>query len=151
MIVNKSAVITPAAHDEASRRGITIERSLSAPTNKQQSRSGNGEYIANIADTTAKIIDRTNPDRAIAVGQQLNRRGIELGLATVILSETPASDLYEQIAGGNRAAMVTQVGDVQRFGNELNPSVWVLDMKRLNIPAAVNTVAMIAKQGALQK
>jgi hypothetical protein len=43
--------------------------------------------------------------------------------------------------------MIATATDIQRFADELAPSVWVLDMKRMNIAAATNAVAQITQLG----
>ena len=135
LAIAPSAVVTPAASDEARRRGITIQRIDQPATRTNQS-------------TTYSVIDADNPKRAETVHDQLQRRGASPNSATVVLSDTPAAEVHRQMLAGKRATMVAAVADVPRFAAELDPQVWVLDMKRLNIPAAVNTVAKIAQQGA---
>ncbi len=43
--------------------------------------------------------------------------------------------------------MVGSIEEVQRFASELEATVWVLDMKRLNLTAAVNVAAQISRTG----
>jgi hypothetical protein len=43
--------------------------------------------------------------------------------------------------------MIAMATDIQRFADELAPTIWVLDMKRLNISAATNVVARIIQLG----
>ena len=45
------------------------------------------------------------------------------------------------------AVMIANATDVPRFAEELAPTVWVLDMKRLNISAATNLVTQITRLG----
>lgn len=139
LIVAMSAVITPAARDEAQRRGISIQRraATKAATN-----------VTPAASASENIIDKQDPERGQAVRHQLGRRGVHLGALRIVLTDQPAREVHDQVIGGNRAAMVTAIADVQRFASELSPNVWVLDMKRFNIPAAVNVVVKIAYQGA---
>ena len=134
LFVPAAAVLTPSARDEARRRGITINRgaALTAKENAQQTRQ--------------EIVDNTDQSRAAAVAQQLSRRGITVCGTTIILSDTPARELYDQVARqGQVAVMVGSFDDVHRFANELDATVWVLDMKRLNLTAAVNVAAQISK------
>ena len=135
LTVASTAVVTPAARDEARRRGITIQRFDEAAKRNNPSKPHD-------------IIDTDQPKRAETVRDQLQRRGISLGTATIVLSDAPAAEVHRQILSGKRATMVAAIADVPRFTAELDPQVWVLDMQRLNIPAAVNTVAKIAQQGA---
>ena len=41
--------------------------------------------------------------------------------------------------------MVGSIEDVNRFASELEATVWVLDMKRLNLTAALNVAAQISR------
>ena len=132
LLVSNSAVITPAARDEARLRGIRIERT-------------NESRVKPTEPTTEIISDINNPQRAETIRQQLDRRGIDLNEINVVLTDSPALEVLRQISGGQRAAMVTEISDVDRFHSELSPTVWVLDMKRLNIPAAVNAAAKISQ------
>ena len=80
--------------------------------------------------------------------QQLSRRGIAVCGARIILSDTPAKDLYHQCSrNGEVAVMVGSIEEVRRFASELEATVWVLDMKRLNLTAAVNVAAQISRMG----
>ena len=80
--------------------------------------------------------DPSGPRRLIA---QLRRRGIPLPTTRIILSETPARDVYQQCSRhGQRGVMVISIADVDRFAAELSPTAWVLDMTRLNLVAATN-------------
>ncbi len=88
-----------------------------------------------------EIIDTANPQRADAVRTQLARRGVGVGWAKILLSDTPAWEVCQQCTdNGESAVMINSVTDVQRFADELTPTVWVLDMKRLNITAAVKAI-----------
>jgi cell division protein ZapA (FtsZ GTPase activity inhibitor) len=49
------------------------------------------------------------------------------------------------VVNHQRAAMINSLADVERFVAELDPTVWVLDMARINFMTAVNVVARIAK------
>ena len=133
------AVITPAARDEASRRRIKFRRSNDASIAARQQPLGT-------ADTAVRIIDIAKPDRANAVATQLAGRGVNSVAATIVLSESPAADVHHQcLVNRQRAAMINSLADVDRFVAELDPTVWVLDMARINFSTAVNVVARIAK------
>lgn len=132
VFITSGSIVTPAARDEARHRGITITRTVEVPQNQQPTHA------------RFEITDAANPERAEAVRQQLARRGIRVDSARIVLSDTPASEVYQQCnAHAERAVMIASVSDVQRFADELRPTVWVLDMKRLNIIAAVNVIARI--------
>lgn len=136
LFVSPGAVVTPAARDEARQRGITINHTVKLPPDQQTHQ------------TRLEITDTANPQRARAVHTQLSKRGISNGSARVVLSDAPARDVHRQCtAHRERAVMVTSPADVRRFADELAPTVWVLDMKRLNITAAANVVTEITRLG----
>ena len=142
VFVDMKAIVTPAAKDEAARRGIEITRSVEIPLAMQPQTKAN----TNAGPINQFITDSSEPNRAIAAIGQLSARGINAIGCHVVLSDTPAVDLHRIIANqGKRAAMVAAMADVGRFAAELDPEVWVLDMKKLNLVAAVNAVARIAK------
>lgn len=130
------AIVTPAARDEARQRGIAITRTVQLPADQQPK------------NARLEITDATNPDRAEAIRKQLARRGIADCAARIVLSETPGREVYQRCtADGERTVMIATTTDVQRFADELSPTIWVLDMKRLNISAATNVVAQITQLG----
>lgn len=132
LFVPPAAIVTPAATDEARRRGITIQH---AGKHSQQ------EQI----DGPRPIADSSDPARAGAVQTQLSRRGISVGRATILLSDTPARDVVQQCAAGEVAVMIASLTDVPRFADEVSPTLWVLDMQRMNIACAVNVIAQISQ------
>lgn len=88
-------------------------------------------------------------ERDPALDAQMQRRGVVLPAETELLwTDEPAKAVFEHCRGGRRAVMVTAFSDVERFGQELNPDVWVLDRKRINLVAAVNAAARIAQLAA---
>ncbi|MEC8475584.1 MAG: hypothetical protein VXZ38_13090 [Planctomycetota bacterium] len=137
-LVDQDAVITPSAKDEAKSRGIEITRVERSPQlNRPQNGSG------------SRVMDRENPERAKAVENQLRIRGLRDPLPRLILSETPAKELQHQILNvGETATMVGSINEVLRFGQELDVTAWILDMKRLNLTSAVNVAAKIAQKGS---
>lgn len=136
LFIAPGAIVTPAARDEARQRGIAINHTVNLPADQQPNHG------------RLEIIDSATPERARAVRTQLARRGINHGRARVVLSDTPGREVHGQCATHReRAVMVATATDVQRFADELAPTVWVLDMKRLNITAATNVVAQITQLG----
>jgi hypothetical protein len=143
LFVDAAAVITPSARDEARARGITINRG--EPIASTTSHNATSQTAASQSPT---VIDRATPDRAAAVVRQLAGRGIRCCSARIVLSDTPAKELYDQyVREGEVAAMVGSIAEVQRFARELDITTWVLDMKRLNLIAAVNVASQIARTG----
>lgn len=136
LFVDAKAIVTPAAKDAAKERGIQISRSVELPT----------EQIPQPTNQTSTgIIDTSQPQRAASIADQLSRRSLPTDGLQIVLSETPASDVFRYCSEGQRSAMVTTVADVDRFAKELRPTVWVFDMKRMNFMAAVNAAAAVAR------
>lgn len=123
------AIVTPAAREEASRRGIRIRF---AAVNDNP-----------VAAITGQSQDSRIPDE---LRSQLGRRGIALPEDIELLwTGEPAVEVYRRCSGGQRAVMIGAVADVDRFAKEFAPNVWVLDRQKLNLVAAVNVAARIAR------
>jgi hypothetical protein len=138
VFVAPTSVVTPAARDEATGRGLAIVKTIEVAARQRPELPSQG--------TNQQIMDSDQPDRAAVVGAQLARRGITRIGARIMLSDTPAAELYRCIsADSSRAAMVDSIAAVDRFQRELQPQVWVLDMGRMNLIAAVNVAARIAR------
>ena len=136
IFIAPGAIVTPAARDEARQRGIAIHHTVNLPADQQPN---HGQL---------EIIDAAQPERAEMVRTQLARRGINNGAARVLLSDTPGRDVHQQCTTHDeRAVMIATATDIPRFADELAPTIWVLDMKRLNISAATNAVAQITQLG----
>ena len=132
VFVSPTAVITPAARDEARHRKITIQRTVQLSPEQRPDHQ------------RLEIIDYAQPERAEAVRQQLAIRGVTTGTAKIVLTDTPAREVHFQCAKNNETAvMIGAYSDIRRFSDELSPTLWVLDMKRLNLSAAVNAVVHI--------
>jgi hypothetical protein len=137
--VDAKAIVTPAARDEAKLRGITISRS-DKPVNRQNIET---ERPTN----QNEIVDVAKPERAASMVAQLSRRGISVLGCRIVLSETPAADVFRFCNSENeRAVMLSNLSDVQRFASELQPTVWVFDMKRMNLMTAVNAAVQISQK-----
>ncbi|TWU47175.1 hypothetical protein Poly51_49730 [Rubripirellula tenax] len=133
LILSPKAVVTPAAKDEAKRKNIQLVR-----------QSGAAIGTTRQTNSTKNLIDQDD-QRRTAIENQLRRRGIPGITADVVLSDTPAREVVDQGGQGKRAVMIGVLSDVARFGGEVDPQVWVLDMKRLNMIAAVNVIASIVQ------
>jgi hypothetical protein len=139
IVVATNAVITPAARDEATRVGVAIRRANSA------SKPATAEKQNTNPQSSLEITDREKPQRAEAIAQQLKMRGIT-GTAKVVLSDQPSLEVFKWISETKQAAAaVNSLASVQRINSEMSPRVWVIDMNELNLVAAVNVVASIAK------
>lgn len=142
LAIHPNAVVTPAAGDEARDRGITLLR-IDHTTNPERTTT---------MQVASAIRDTEQPERSAAIQQQLDRRGVDLGTHQIILSDTPAREVWQQCTSqAERAVMVSALDDVNRFAEQLDPTVWVLDMKRLNLIAAVNVIAAITRTGSQAK
>ena len=138
VFVAPASVVTPAARDEAKQRGIAIVKTIEVSA-AQRPKSAS-------QTTEQEIIDSGQPERAAAVSAQLARRGITRIGSQIVLSDTPAAELYRCIsADSSRAAMVACISEVDRFQRELQPEVWVFDMGRMNLITTVNVAARIAQ------
>ena len=134
IFVSPTAIITPSARDDARSRNIEIQRTVQLPEGQQPDQQ------------KIEIIDYAQPERAHAVKQQLALRGITNGTGKIVLTETPAKEVHFQCARNNEVAvMIRSFDDIQRFSDEITPTVWVLDMQRLTFSAMVNAVAQISK------
>ncbi len=146
IVVTAKAIVTPAAHDEAKLRGITINRctdSSRRPTTPTS--SGVSSEASGVGNEW--IVDREKPERAAAMRDQLSRRGVTSIGSTIVLSETPAKDVFRYCnTHAQRAVMLSSINDIDRFAIELQPTVWVLDMQRMNFMAAVNAASQIAQK-----
>jgi hypothetical protein len=139
LFVSPRSVITPAARDLARARSIAINRVTT---------STQGQPAVNRPPqpTISGVVDASNPDRAAAVNRQLAKRSLPESRATIILSDTPAREVHLQCSRHRQVAvMVGSLTDVQRFSDEIDATAWVLDMKRLNLAAAINVAAQILR------
>ena len=126
----EGALITPAAREEASRRGITFAFPSPSATAAGQPTDDDGSD-----DATSGILCH-----------QLSRRGLSFPRGNeVAWTDQPASEVYRRCGKGQRAVMITSLADVDRFAGELSPNAWVLDRQKLNLVAAVNVAARIAR------
>ena len=144
ILIGDGAVVTPAARDEARRRGLSIQRVANPSATAHQS------HAVTSSTTNPSLIDPKDRGREAAVLQQLQRRGVAIAPSIkIILSEIPAIEVQRQCQAGRRAVMIRRIDDVGRFQAELGPDVWVLDMIELNLVSAVNVAARIAKLGGI--
>ncbi|MCO8124709.1 hypothetical protein NHH03_23420 [Stieleria sp. TO1_6] len=121
-------VVTPAAREEAARRRITFSTSPGVP--------------AITASASSAAI--ASPQSILT--EQLARRGVSIPAATeIIWTDQPAAEVYARCSIGRRAVLISAIGDVDRFATELSPDVWILDQQKLNLVAAVNAAARIAR------
>jgi hypothetical protein len=139
LFVLTASVVTPAARDLARERSIAINR-VTNLTPEQPSVDRQPQ------PTRPLVIDESNADRAAMVNRQLAKRSLPDSHVSIVLSDTPARDVHLQCSRhGQVAVMVGSLQDVQRFSDEIDATVWVLDMKRLNLAAAINVAARILR------
>ncbi|TWU34138.1 hypothetical protein Q31b_56090 [Novipirellula aureliae] len=142
--IGSKTIVTPAAIDEAKRHGITISRgeiSRGESCSKSSQPSTVGGSIGKDS-TEYDISDSQDPHRAVLISEQLRRRHAK-GSAVIVCSDTPAVDVFRLCSENRRTVMISDFASVERFENELSPDVWVLDMKKLNLIAAVNAAQKI--------
>jgi len=138
IIAVDGAIVTPAAREEAIVRGIKIQYGATS-NGLCQARSGANARRTNASEAAA-------PEMLLT---PLARRSISLPAGVEVLwTNEPAMEVFRRCGGGQRAAMVSTFSDVERFANELSPNVWVLDRQKLNLVAAVNVAARIARAGS---
>ncbi|OYP37119.1 hypothetical protein [Rhodopirellula sp. MGV] len=131
IVVTPSGVVTPAAIEEAKRLGIRIVRQTKSASSAKPSVS------ENVGDEVDPFV------------QQLAKRGLKIPAGvSIVWTDKPAAEVFKQIQSGQRAVMISQWGDIDRFAAELSPQAWVLDRDKLSLPAAVNFAARIIKRGA---
>lgn len=140
--IDRKAVVTPAARDEAKQKNITLHRSRLTSIKTE---SSDIEY-----DATGELKDNNN-DRLTAAKEQLARRGIRRIGTRVVMSDTPAAEVASLFKSGRVAVMVGSIEDVSRFADEIVADVWVVDMKRNHLIAAVNLIAAIARTTQVTK
>lgn len=143
--VSESAVVTPAACDEARWNGLKIQRgaepTASTALNHRKERSVKADAIC-----SAEIVDRDATGIGQAVWNQLGHRGItSTGGATVVLTARPAAEVISQCRIGHDAIVVRSVGDVDRFAAETGADTFVIDTTESNLIAAVNIAARVCK------
>lgn len=138
LFVDSKAIVTPAAKDAAKERGVQISRSVELPAAQIPQQQTNSQ-------NNTGIVDVQQPERAASIAAQLSRRSLRTDGLRIVLSETPATDVFRYCSEGQRTVMVNNVADIDRFAKELQPTVWVFDMKRMNFMAAVNAAAAIAR------
>jgi hypothetical protein len=147
IVIAAKAVVTPAAHDEARLRGITIRRSDAQTQIQTEIPNPGPEQSTQQRTQPNEILDVSKPERAASMLAQLARRGITTIGCKIVLSETPAIDVFRLCHNEKqRAVLLCNISDVQRFASELPVDVWVLDMKRMNLMTAVNAAVQISQK-----
>lgn len=136
--IRSDAVVTPAAKDAAWQRGITLQRCTQSINKKNYSEH----------QQPTLLIDTDDSNRREIVESQLRRRGVAEMHTRIVLTDSPAATVVREVNGGEVAVMVSSLDEVDRFAAECSPTSWVLDMKRLNLPGAVNVAALINKLGS---
>ena len=137
VVIPTNAIVTAAAQDFARDRGIRLHRdSIRIP-------SGNPESMSD--EIESRVTDTDDPNRAALVVSQLRRRDVTRLIGRIVLSEMPASAVIQEIKQGESAVMINRLDQIERFKRECDPSTWVLDLKQLNLSAAINVIARISK------
>ncbi|MEM9586102.1 MAG: hypothetical protein AAGA03_02375 [Planctomycetota bacterium] len=144
IVVSPGVVVTPAARDAANQRGIEIHGGL-AGTQSSLEPDASASRLMEQPVGHAGSSTHSHPHRNAWLSQ-LDRRGLRAQqVAHVLISDDPASQVWQLCQRGVRAVVVSRLADVGRFHRDLQPQRWVLDMKRLSLIEAVNVAVMIAK------
>ena len=105
--------------------------------------AGRPGFVTSPAPTTLRI--DAQPAAGDALAGQIAKRGVVLPTdVEIVWTQTPAAEVLDRCSKGQRATMVAALSDVQRFFDEIEPTVWVLDRQRLNLTAAMNVASRIA-------
>lgn len=135
--LRQDAIVTAAAKDLARDRNIEFEHGGVASHAVAKTLPGD--------DAAKQLRDQDDPDRGRVVVEQLRRRGVNQLNHRILLSEKPAMEVIQEIRNGQTAVMINSLNQIQRFARECHPSTWVLDMKQLNLTAAINVIVQISK------
>lgn len=138
VLVEPSAVITPAARDLARHRGIALVRRGESPLPKQDA---------------LLIADTDSPDRAAGLSHQLVSRGVaatstnpdavlqqvQNGRAIgLVLSDVPAGFVCAACRNGSvRAAAISELNELPQIESQMQPNLWVIDMRRVSLSKAI--------------
>lgn len=143
--VGARALLTPAVRDELKILGISTSKTESL-ANKPSA-----EVRAKLPFRRVNLQHDETVDAALvdAVEKQIISRGIRLcdqAGVTAILSNRPATLVYQSIAANTSAVAINRIDDIVRFKNELRPTVFVLDVHHLHTVALVDAVVSIARR-----
>ncbi|MEZ6087798.1 MAG: hypothetical protein R3C05_07210 [Pirellulaceae bacterium] len=134
LIAADNAVITPATVDLLRASSVSIVR-VQKTCRMKQNTSANQSIL---------ISDVNNEDRGVAFSKQLQLRTGKVALgaamtdASIVLADLPQPVVCDLCRSGRDAVQVAAIADVKAIAAVMQPKVWVLDMKRLNLIAAVN-------------
>ena len=143
--VPAGAVLTPSVRDELKILGIRVSKTES-PKSKPST-----EVRAKLPFRRINLQHDETVDAALfdAVEKQVSSRGIRLcdqAGVTAILSDRPATLVYQSIAANTSAVAINRVDDITRFKNQLRPTVFVLDVHHLHTVAFVDAIMQIARR-----
>ncbi len=138
--INRKSIVTPAARDEAKQLGVRLE--IGGANSHTSSKPA--------TDVSLGMIDTTDASWVESITAALSRRGIAVSsnysAIQIVLTDCPAEQTHHYSSlGKHRAAMLTEMNQVERFHRELSPDVWVIDKTRVGLPTIVNIVAVIAR------
>lgn len=134
------AVITPAARDLLCSRSIQIVREDASKSPSRAVAASDGITVA----------DADCPDRGAAFARQLGLRtggsvqAVVVQEARIVLANLPQRVVCELCRSGSEAVQIGSLAEVRSVAAAMQPTVWVLDMNRLNLIAATNVAKQIA-------
>ncbi|WP_404310473.1 hypothetical protein [Neorhodopirellula lusitana] len=147
----EKCVVTPAVKDELKQRKISFVRGAIQSTGYTPAIPSNAQPKPKSPFRRVRLIHDDSVDTGLhaAVKRQLISRNVricdEAGV-TAMLSNRPSIAVYESISASTSAVLISRVDDVQRFKNELRPTVFVLDIQHLPLIALINSIVAIVKR-----
>jgi hypothetical protein len=144
--VGLRAVITPSVRDELKSRGISVAKSAKATGSKPSAEVRRQLPFRRVNLQHDETVELTLFD---ALQKQVAARGIRLcdqAGVTAILSDRPATVVYQSIAANTSAVAINRIDDIARFNRDLRPTVLVLDVHHLPLVSLVNAVVQIARR-----
>jgi hypothetical protein len=146
-MLRSDAVVTPAAKDLARQKGIELSR-CPGPIDQTSCipQHRDNSHLNNARLESDQLIDTDDAARGRSIMEQLRKRNVTNWNTRILLSNSPAATVVREVNRGEIAVMISSLDQIDRFAAECAPTTWVLDMKQLNLAAATNVAAQIAKR-----
>lgn len=141
-----NAILTPSAKDELRGRGIVVHRAPASVVNRDATPPPIPARLVVSEDTAS-----SKPMASVVVSQLL-RRGITATLdsnvsptgVTCHLSDKPAAGLMRFIGAGHATVLISRLEDVERFADEAQPRIFMIDLGHMNLASVVNAAVRVA-------
>ncbi|MEM9827979.1 MAG: hypothetical protein AAF958_15415 [Planctomycetota bacterium] len=148
--VSATAVVTPAAKDEAKRRGMTLHavdaatNGVAADSNRVVTKDSVATEITGQKLTSRVMIeDQTGKHFDIAVIKQLQMRGVVTRKTKWLLTHRPFAVCAQCWRSGTVAAVAESLLSLDEMIRDLRPSVWIVDPARLGLPTIVSMIQRV--------